>query len=578
MCAVRNSEVLAKSVGDRVRDAVSYHAAGMSIYGSHFFPYSIIAYPLIAVARSRVRNMGRGTRAAVRVLYIAAAVLYCTQSYFFNYTFAWAANPQYVITTGAVALWAFAWARAGRAWVALAPFFLVTAYNIAGGGSYPPVHFSGAGLWFRIFCLPAAVLLLLALRRLRRFWIAVVALAGILFSTGNSPLPLIAMMGAGLSIAVSVSRGTCRSFDPPVLALGVFNLLLIFGFAQFYSISLPRALDSCNAPAYIGKVYIYGSEKNGLPVLAARDNRFLSLDPSGRYLLFGTRMSSPDLSRIDAGDYGKVRSLRISNTTDNAVFDPGGEWLVTGSFGRDTLEKIGIDPFAYIRTVKLPFRPIRLRYDAVAGEIFVIGEFRGGQAGVYDAETLAFKRKLYRSREDTNSRDIVLDSARERLIVSQWRDLVLYDSRTFRQLSRLRTDNRGLGRLAIDEREGKVYLSHTRRGAVLEIGYGGDELKLIREIELGTGVRDIDVDPVNGTLAVANYFSGELIILRPGDAASVSRTRLGQRLRHVEFTADGRFVLTTSMAGGYIIDAGKVKGREGRRQLPFLKMYYTPQF
>lgn len=492
------------------RRLFSYHLTAFVFHGSHFFPYSVFAYPLIAAGRAAAGRLPPAWRYLVWTAYFACAALYAINSYFFNYTFAWAANPGYLILSATVALLIFAAAAFGRPHLGWLLFLALLIVNLAGGGHYPFAWRITSGLFAHIAILIIFIVAVIKTLGLRSGRLPLAIACGLFFYTDNSPFPLVIILAAGAAVLESIRTNNFRSFNPAVQAVSAFNILLIVGFAQFYSTSLPRALDAAAPPACVTPVPVYGSARLRFPELAMIDNRFLSYDPLGRYLFFGARMSEPDLFRLDRRRLSSFSSLTVKGVADNAVFDPAGRWLIVGSVSGNTLEKIEIDPFRVIRTASLPYRPIRLRIDPARRKVYAISEFEGSQLYAYDTETLAPKFEIPRAPRDRNTRDFVVDPAAGRIAVSQWLDLVLYDSRTRKPLDRVRTANRGLGRMAIDTERRIIYLTHTRRGVLLGFSYKGDKLRQVCAVPLGAGIRDIAFDPTRNSAAVANYFSGAL--------------------------------------------------------------------
>jgi hypothetical protein len=556
-----------------------YHFTAFIFHGSHFFPYSAFAYPLIALGRARAARLPAAWRYALWTLYFAAVAVYATRSYFFTYSFAWAANPGYTVLSGAIALAILVAASAGRPHLGWAFFLLLLAFNLAAPAAYPFAWRLSQGLFPQPLLFAAIIIAILIIYGIRRGRLLLLFCFSVFFYTSNSPFPFIIIFASAATVIESLRTRAIRSFNPAVQAVSAFHLLLILGFSQFYSTSLPRALDSARPPRCVTPIYIYGSAQRRLPPLAAIDNRFLSADPRGRFLFFGTRMSRPDLFRIDSNKPARISSQTIAGVADNAVFEPDGSRMIVGSFNKNELLEIDTDPFRISKTAPLPFRPIRLRLDPAHRRIFAISEFEDRQAHIYDADTLEPKGSIARTARDRNSRDLVIDPTAGRIAISQWLDLVLYSSKTLRPLDRARTDNRGLGRMAIDPRRKIIFLTHTRSGRLLCFSYKNDKLKRTCSVPLGAGIRDIAFDPVHNRVALANYFSGVLTCYSLETGSVSFRIHLGSRMRHIEFTPDGLSILTTTFAGGFIVNTNLANGRLfafSPNSFPFLSSLRMP--
>jgi len=563
--------------GISFRNAFSYHFSSLLFHGSHFFPYSILAYPVIALMRPAVARLDRIWKFQIWLLYFVAVFLFNNNSYFFRYEYAWRVNPFYFSVCAAIGAWTLISSVSRFNPIAVfTPYFSLIAYNISTTGSYPfGWRFTNGHPGYTISFIIFALLVLWKYRLNKGLFLLIIS-AGLFLYTGNGPYPFITMAIAVLVPLWAFRTGAIRAFNPPVLAVSTFHLLLIAGFSVFYSNSLPHAIDNMPPPRSIMPVYIYGSEKKGFPQLSIRDNRFLSIEPRKRFIFFGSRMSFPHLNRINLVDMRKISALTILNTSDNAVFDPQGKWLAVGSTKRKTIDLVDIDPMRFVKSKTVPFSPIRLLHDPIHKEIYTIGEFGSGELAVLDDQSLKNKRSYHGKQiGGTNFRDFALDPAEQRIAILRWTDLELYNSKTLKKTDGVFTGNRGLGRLSIDTKRKIIYLTHTQKGLLLGYSYKNDKLKKVAQVALGGGIRDVDFDPINNCIATANYFSGTLSLYSLNKSKILFRVNLGPRMRHVEFSQDGRLITTTTIAGGFIVNIPETeKAYENNRKIrPTLLSY-----
>lgn len=535
------------------RKFLSAHLSAFLFHAAHFPPYSIVLYPLIAVFRGVAERSEPIVRAALWAAYFVFIVYFATHSYFFRYEYAMIMNPVFLIATMMTGCWTLWLSARGLTRLAYAPFAVMIIVNMVVPDARPFawrfLEGDSAGI---IMYICAAALSAKFLRGLPRTLVLIV-LFTCFFYTGNSLLPAIAMIGALTAPVIAHHTGHFQKMNPVVQAFFAFHMLLTISMAQFYSNSSPLPVET-RLPTYAKPMFVYGAKENNIAPLAKTDNRFLSFDASGEALYFGTRMSRPDLFKISFDRTKTPMSYNLKNSSDNMVVHPSGEYIVAGSFGRHSLEKIATEDFRLLKRKKLKFRPIRMRYDSLNNEIYAIGEFSGGSLFVYDAETLVEKRRLIPGSGDRNFRELVVDSEAKALLVSQWKDLVLYDSETLVPKSRFTVNTLGLGRMAIDSKRKIVYLTRTHAGLVTAYSYDGGRLKEIDSMYVGKGARDIDCDSERNILAVANYFSGELSLVSTQDKKVLFRLKLGNRMRHVEFSDAGKSLAVTTMKDAYVLD------------------------
>jgi len=531
------------------------HFAGFALYSSHFFPYSVFAYPAAAILNKLSARLDKVWKYHVFLAYLAAAFYFATNSYLFRYSYAININKYYFVTCILFGVWAFALSSFGKFKAAFLPAVALLALNLTAPASYPfawRFHSGGNPVFSIILFLIISSIIFFKCGKRKSAEILFI-LCIVFFYTGNSPAPLIIGVGAIIAFHILIASDFAPDFHPLIHGFSTFNILLIFGMCQFYTLSLPMAMYK-HFPHWVTPVFVYGNSGKNMPALAKRDNRFLSEDPLGRYLYFGARMSTPDLFRLNQKDFHDYESLTIDNTTDNIAMTSDGKWIFVGSTKRNFINKIAVAPFRFDRTVALPFRPIRLILDEKRSELYSIGEFGAGSLAVLDTNTLSIKRALPGKLEDQNIRDFALDSEDHKLIVIKWLDLVIYDSTTLKPLSSYRVSNKGLGRLAIDPVHNLVFLTCTNKGMILVFSYNNGHILLRSKLVLGPGLRDIAFDAFHNRIATVNYFNGNLYILNYPFNKRLISYNIGPRARSVEFSKQGNHLLSTSLFGGFVMD------------------------
>ncbi len=142
--------------------------------------------------------------------------------------------------------------------------------------------------------------------------------------------------------------------------------------------------------------------------------------------------------------------------------------------------------------------------------------------------------------------DMVFDPVQRRIISTDfWSpNLVVIDVDRFSIDRTLRVGWSSFG-IALHER--KLFVARPLAREVVEID--ADTLEIVRRIEVGYGVRDLEIDKRRGLLFAGNYYDGTVDAVDVQNGERVARLFVGSLLRGISLCVDGRFLYCATGCG-----------------------------
>jgi hypothetical protein len=142
--------------------------------------------------------------------------------------------------------------------------------------------------------------------------------------------------------------------------------------------------------------------------------------------------------------------------------------------------------------------------------------------------------------------DMVFDPVKRRIISTDYwsPNLVVIDADRF---SIDRTLRIGWSSFGIVLHERKLFVARPLAREVVEID--ADTLKIVRRIEVGYGVRDLEIDKRRGLLFAGNYYDGTVDAVDVQNGERVARLFVGSLLRGISLCVDGRFLYCATGCG-----------------------------
>lgn len=192
-----------------------------------------------------------------------------------------------------------------------------------------------------------------------------------------------------------------------------------------------------------------------------------------------------------------------------------------------------------------------------------------------------------------HSREVVVDEARNRAYATALADgsVVVFDTRTLKEVRRVHVEGSSPAGLALDRRTGTVYATDLSKERLIVVSAkasveprlipvaGGSLLDVAldrtgrtayvadlkngrvsvvdlrtgtteRTIDTGAGTISVATDPRSGLLYVSSQTSGTTKVVDPRTGATVAEVATGARTNHVTVTARGVFAVDKSSARG----------------------------
>ncbi|MDP8257259.1 MAG: hypothetical protein P9M14_16050 [Candidatus Alcyoniella australis] len=138
--------------------------------------------------------------------------------------------------------------------------------------------------------------------------------------------------------------------------------------------------------------------------------------------------------------------------------------------------------------------------------------------------------------------------------------LSVFDLESFELLAQIELGEPApfLANLALDDRRGRLYLTRFLGGDVLVFDL--ERREQVDRVQLGQGLRFVALAPGRELLAVSNYMSGELYLLRAADLQTLAVLDVGRRPRWIDVAADESCLALCSGAGALVIELDAVPG------------------
>ena len=388
--------------------------------------------------------------------------------------------------------------------------------------------------------LVCAALMLPVARRPRLAIVAgavVYGLGAVSIATLSPPL-IACYAGLGAAFAWLIARGGLRGVSGVSLAFAAVGLVAFVSAVAFFSGSPFWKKDDVLARDFVHPVFtVFDENPTVAEQLGDRTQvRFLIEDCTGDYWLVGTRRDFAGLFRIRKSDPSRFdRIVLTGGTSDNLVLDCPANTGTLGHFEAHEIVRFSVDPFEVVRRSTFDDKRVGLfRLNDAATRLFVVCDLDpnvylfapDGDAPVATGAGREHNAAMIVDRAGANVWRMAIDGR-----------IVRFTAPGMIEAARGKVKGAFFFWEALDERNSRLFVTSTARGAIYELD--PQTLEIRRETRTERGVRFVQYDAKRDRLYVGNYFTGDLVVYDPETLAPVASTYLGPRLRWIEIAGDG---------------------------------------
>jgi len=375
----------------------------------------------------------------------------------------------------------------------------------------------------------------------------------------------------GPPAVLAVTPGICwllverwKGVDPRhtryLYPLALFSAVALLQAVHFYLATPEGTGERIAGQQGIRAVFSFDDRQNPLFELIGPHIRFCIPDPSGEFLVMGTRAVAEQgskvvvLPRTTQGD-SKLRWTVIEGTVgDNAAFDPITGTCFMGDQKTGKIYRLKLDPLKLVDAVSTP--PVRpgLFFAWPEGKrLFYLGD-TSEQIYAADLETLEILQTA-----DAGGRNADLlwvEPSGPLLHVNQKGVISALEGPTLRRLWSTQTGGKFLMKLTVDRAGKRIFASEFLRGVVYVLDL--DSGRMLDRFKVPPGIRYILYMEDLDRLIAGDYLSGKLYSLDPETGELTSLAYGGRRISSL-FARNDR-IYFPRLGGAFGIKTGPLLG------------------
>ncbi len=393
-----------------------------------------------------------------------------------------------------------------------------------------------------VLALAAGAVAYVLRRRQVRIWVAVLFALGLFtlfFATPSGDVRALTVL-ALLAFLALAGLGALSRTPAPLFAAAVAVLTGVGWFGATFYYGFDRG-DTARVASQAGMRVLVDPATREAPALLARTSIFAAKSCDGQTLMIG-HYEDAWTKRLD----GTAARDQVYNhrTGDELAYECERQTAWVGSYAPGGLVRLD----ATLRAQQFYPAPGRAitnlrRY----GGLLLAGDDHSTDGLVFDLAARAYRAPL----RGVGSRDLVRDERTGRFIGATAFHVRWFDGRTGRVERSWFVPSVQL-RLDLDPARGDLYVSSFNNGKLYRVDVATGEVRATRQ--LGAGLRYLRVLPEQSLLAVGNYVTGELHLVRLPDLQVLATLFAGRRIRALNLAPGDHELTFVSRAGAFAWD------------------------